>query len=225
VAAIAAAPTRQAAQAAAAGLTHAATAVAASPCKLLVLSADDLRRFGRRVRGPLAEAAAVRRDWLQQRLAAVQVGGLLASLNVAKYTVLSWGQTARGLILPALLLTCEVGCCLVETHHELGVKHTIDLTPYADTAEAQACALLVYCLFVACGRCQWACRACCQAWAVPAVPQKGPQEVFPGVCEPVHKHRAALLGVQQLAVLEGSAATTAAAAVATATAVGASGRV
>jgi len=48
--------------------------VAVQPCKLLVLSADDLRRFGRRVRGPLAEAAAARRDWLQQRLTAVQVG-------------------------------------------------------------------------------------------------------------------------------------------------------
>lgn len=65
---------RQAAAAAAAALTHQATAVTVQPCKLLVLSADDLRRFGRRVRGPLAEAAAARRDWLQQRRAAVLVG-------------------------------------------------------------------------------------------------------------------------------------------------------
>jgi hypothetical protein len=60
--------------AAAAALTHHATAVAASPCKLLLLHAEDLRRFGRRVRGPLAGAAVLRRDWLQQRIAAVQVG-------------------------------------------------------------------------------------------------------------------------------------------------------
>jgi hypothetical protein len=79
VAAVAAAPSRrarQAAAAAAAALTHHATAVVAggAPARLLVVSADDLRRFGRRVRGPLAEAAGVRREWLAARLAAVQVG-------------------------------------------------------------------------------------------------------------------------------------------------------
>jgi hypothetical protein len=74
--AIAAAPhrkARQAALAAAAALTHHATAVAASPCKLLVLSAGDLRRFGRRVRAPLAAAAAARRDWVHARREAVRV--------------------------------------------------------------------------------------------------------------------------------------------------------
>jgi hypothetical protein len=77
LAAIAAASSRkarQAATAAAAALTHHATAVATAPCKLLVLAADDLRRFGRRVRGPLAEAAAAQRDWLQERITAVEVG-------------------------------------------------------------------------------------------------------------------------------------------------------
>lgn len=76
VAAIAAAPNRrarQAAMAAEAGLTHPATAVATRPCKLLVLPADDLRRFGRRVRAPLAAAAAARQDWLLQRRAVVRV--------------------------------------------------------------------------------------------------------------------------------------------------------
>lgn len=77
VAAVAAAPSRRARQAAAAAaaLTHHATAVVAGgvPARLLAVSADDLRRFGRRVRGPLAKAAAVRREWLAVRLAAVQV--------------------------------------------------------------------------------------------------------------------------------------------------------
>ncbi|WIA39242.1 hypothetical protein OEZ86_005365 [Tetradesmus obliquus] len=62
---------RQAATAAAEALTHHATAVAASPCRLLVLSAEGLRRFGRRVRAPLAALAADRRDFLQQRRTAV----------------------------------------------------------------------------------------------------------------------------------------------------------
>lgn len=109
LAAIAAATSRrarQAATAAAAALTHHATAVAAAPCKLLVLSADDLRRFGRRVRAPLAEAAAVRRDWLQQRIAAVQVslwndfvgGGVVnvCGLGSEGGKRVAWGQTWEG---------------------------------------------------------------------------------------------------------------------------------
>jgi hypothetical protein len=47
--------------------------VAASPCRVLVLSAEGLRRFGRRVRAPLAALAADRRDFLQQRRTAVHV--------------------------------------------------------------------------------------------------------------------------------------------------------
>jgi hypothetical protein len=64
---------RQAATAAAEALTHQATAVAASPCRVLVLSAEGLRRFGRRVRAPLAALAADRREFLQQRRTAVHV--------------------------------------------------------------------------------------------------------------------------------------------------------
>eukprot|EP00775_Hariotina_reticulata_P005930 gene5930-6170_t len=56
------------------GLVHGATAVAVRPCRLLVLSAADLRRFGKRVRAPLALLAAERRSFLQQRRAANQVG-------------------------------------------------------------------------------------------------------------------------------------------------------
>lgn len=65
---------RQAATAAANALTHQATAVAVTPCKVLMVSATDLRRFGRRVRGPLALLATERRDFLQHRRSAVQVG-------------------------------------------------------------------------------------------------------------------------------------------------------
>lgn len=122
--AIASAPTRkarQAATAAAAALTHHATAVAVQPCKLLVLSADDLRRFGRRVRGPLAEAAAARRDWLQQRLSAVQVGRDVSSLlqqvepdaqltscdiaGLSGWPVLHvvWAGLARSVLLPGIV--------------------------------------------------------------------------------------------------------------------------
>jgi hypothetical protein len=64
---------RQAATAAADALTHHATAVAASPCRVLVLSAEGLRRFGRRVRAPLAALAADRREFVQQRRATVHV--------------------------------------------------------------------------------------------------------------------------------------------------------
>jgi hypothetical protein len=75
--AVAAARTRRARAAGVAvleGLVHSATAVAVKPCRLLVLSAADLRRFGRRVRGPLALLAAERRSFLQQRRAANLVG-------------------------------------------------------------------------------------------------------------------------------------------------------
>lgn len=65
---------RQAAMAVSAALTHQATAVATRPCKVLLLSSEALRRFGRRVRAPLTQLAADRRDFLKQRRTAVQVG-------------------------------------------------------------------------------------------------------------------------------------------------------
>ncbi|KAF8064564.1 hypothetical protein HT031_003364 [Scenedesmus sp. PABB004] len=83
LAAVAAARPHAARQAAAAdaACTHLAIAVAARPCRLLVLSAEGLRRFGRRVRGPLAAAAVERRRFLQARRAALQgTKGALAGL-------------------------------------------------------------------------------------------------------------------------------------------------
>jgi len=75
--AVAAARTRRARAAGVAvleGLVHDTTAVTLQPCKLLVLSAADLRRFGRRVRAPLALLAAERRSFLQQAASCNQVG-------------------------------------------------------------------------------------------------------------------------------------------------------
>ncbi|GBF88982.1 hypothetical protein Rsub_01481 [Raphidocelis subcapitata] len=46
---------------------HAATAVAVRPSRLILLAAADLRRFGRRLRAPLAEAAARRAEFLAAR--------------------------------------------------------------------------------------------------------------------------------------------------------------
>ncbi|KIY98789.1 hypothetical protein MNEG_9172 [Monoraphidium neglectum] len=46
---------------------HAATAVAACPCRLLLIAPEDLRRFGRQLRAPLAAASARRREFLAAR--------------------------------------------------------------------------------------------------------------------------------------------------------------
>lgn len=46
---------------------HAATALASRPCRLLLLEAEDLRRFGRKLRAPLAAAARARREFLGAR--------------------------------------------------------------------------------------------------------------------------------------------------------------
>jgi len=48
---------------------HAATAVALGSCRLLFIDAEDLRRFGRKLRVPLAEAARQRRVVLERRRA------------------------------------------------------------------------------------------------------------------------------------------------------------
>jgi hypothetical protein len=48
---------------------HLATAIARCPCRLLFVPAADLRRFGRRLRAPLAEAARARREFIERRRA------------------------------------------------------------------------------------------------------------------------------------------------------------
>ncbi|KAI8462869.1 MAG: hypothetical protein J3K34DRAFT_497757 [Monoraphidium minutum] len=60
---------------------HAATAIAARPCRLLLLSAADLRRFGRALRAPLAAAARARRESIDVRRQLL--GGTRAGLEAA----------------------------------------------------------------------------------------------------------------------------------------------